>query len=98
MKAVVVGGSGFLGSHVSDELTKRSFDVTIYDAIQSPYIQANQHMVIGDILDYKKVNEVIKDASIVYNFSAVADIDTVDPLKTILTNVLGNSYILNTLQ
>ena len=95
IKVCTFGGSGFLGSHVSDVLTKRGFDVTIYDTVQSPYLQSNQQMVIGYVLDYYKVNDVIKCADIVYNFSAVADIDKVDPLKTISTNILGNSYILN---
>lgn len=95
MKTIIFGGAGFLGSHVADELTKRNFDVTVYDYVQSPYLQSNQHMVIGDILDYNKVCNIVKDADIVYNFTAVADIDKVDPLKTISTNILGNSYILN---
>jgi len=95
MRIVIFGGSGFLGSHVCDELTRQNHNVVIYDTVQSPYLQSNQQIIIGDILDYYKVNEVIKGADIVYNFSAVADIDKLDPLKTISTNVLGNSYILN---
>ncbi len=31
MKIVVTGGSGFLGSHVADELSKKGQDVTIFD-------------------------------------------------------------------
>lgn len=95
MKAVVLGGAGFLGSHTSDELTKRNYEVTIYDNKQSPYLQKNQKMIVGDILDYNLINETLKDASVVYNFIAVADIDKLDPLQTITTNVLGNAYILN---
>ena len=30
-KVLVVGGSGFLGSHVADELTNKGFKVTIFD-------------------------------------------------------------------
>ena len=30
-KILVIGGSGFIGSHVSDEFTKKKFDVTILD-------------------------------------------------------------------
>ena len=31
MKCLVTGGSGFLGSHVAEVLTKKGHDVTIYD-------------------------------------------------------------------
>ena len=31
MKIIVTGGSGFLGSHVADELSKRGHNVTIFD-------------------------------------------------------------------
>ena len=30
-KILIIGGSGFIGSHVSDEFTKKKFDVTILD-------------------------------------------------------------------
>ena len=45
LKVLVIGGSGFLGSHVSDELSKRGYDVIIFDqkknkmAIQRPKIR-----------------------------------------------------------
>jgi len=97
MKVVVFGGSGFLGSHVADELTKRGFDTYIFDVKKSKYLKPNQHIVIGSILDEELVDSTIKDASYVYNFAGIADIHEaqVDPINTIKFNVLGNTYILN---
>jgi UDP-glucose 4-epimerase len=95
-KAVVFGGSGFLGSHVADQLTERGFDVTIYDLQLSPYLKENQKMVIGDTLDQEKIFKTIEGASFVYNFSGVADIDecTKDVLAAVKCNILGQTMIL----
>ena len=59
MKAIVFGGSGFLGSHTADALTKRGYSVKIFDIVDSPYCQSKQEMIIGDILDEKAVKEAI---------------------------------------
>lgn len=96
MKAVVFGGSGFLGSHVADVLTDKGYDVTIYDMVHSPYLRDNQKMVVGDILNVESVSNVLKDADIVYNFAGIADIDEAKdrPLDTVRINILGNTIIL----
>lgn len=96
MKAVVFGGSGFLGSHVADALTDKGYDVTIYDMVRSPYLRDNQKMVVGDILNAESVSNVLRDADIVYNFAGIADIDEAKdrPLDTVRINILGNTIIL----
>lgn len=95
MKTIVFGGSGFLGSHVADELIKHNYDVTIFDSVPSPYKQPSQQLIIGNVLDYDLVNNSIKGQDIVYNFIASADIDTIHPIETVTTNILGNTYILS---
>ena len=39
MKILVTGGSGFVGSHVADELTNRGHNVIIYDLLKSKWIK-----------------------------------------------------------
>ncbi len=95
-KIVVMGGSGFLGSHVADKLSDDKYEVVIYDLNQSPYLRPDQKMVIGDILDTKKLNDVIKGATAVYHFAAFADLDEAldKPIKTVETNILGTLKVL----
>jgi len=90
-KVVVFGGSGFLGSHVADSLSDAGYEVVVCDTQQSPYLREDQKMVIGDITDLNQTQDVMKGASAVYNFAAVADIDKAhdQPLKTVEVNVLG---------
>lgn len=95
-KVVVFGGSGFLGSYVADELTRRGYNVLIADRNASPYLQKNQQFVQCDIADYEKIKEIVSDADIVYNFIAVANIDEAihKPINTMSINVMGHLNIL----
>lgn len=95
-KVVVFGGSGFLGSYVADELTRKNYDVTIADVNKSDYIQGNQKFESVNILDIENIKELIKDADIVYNFVAIANLDEAihDPINTMNINVIGNLNIL----
>lgn len=95
-KVVVFGGSGFLGSYVADELTRRGYTVLIADRNASPYLQKNQQFVQCDIADYEKIKEIVSDADIVYNFIAVANIDEAihKPINTMSINVMGHLNIL----
>ena len=45
------GGSGFLGSYVSDELTRRKYDVLIVDLVESAYLNSNQKFLKCDIMN-----------------------------------------------
>jgi UDP-glucose 4-epimerase len=96
LKVIVFGGSGFLGSHVADELTKRGHQVKIFDINASPYLQPSQEMVIGSILDREKITKAIEGCEIVYNFAGLADMDEAmkKPIETVQLNVLGNVNIL----
>ena len=93
---VVFGASGFLGSHVADALTAAGYRVRLFDRSPSPYLQSNQEMIIGDIMNLDQVIEAAKGTSIIYNFAAIADIDEANdkPIPTATINVLGNMHAL----
>ena len=93
---IVIGGSGFLGSHVSDSLTKSGYKVTIYDNKKSKWINKNQDFVLGDILDEEKINYHIKKSNIVFNFAGISDLAQAyyNAIEVTKYNVLGNSIIL----
>ena len=95
-KVVVFGGSGFLGSYVADELSGRGYEVVIADISPSKYLKKNQKFIQTDIMDMKNIKDIVKDADIVYNFVAIANLDDAiyDPVNTMQINVMGNLNIL----
>ncbi len=88
---LVIGGSGFLGSHIADELTDIGHKVTIFDREKSLYLKKNQKMIVGDMLDKKEVMKACKNKDILYHFGATADIDesSKQPFLTINNNIMG---------
>jgi UDP-glucose 4-epimerase len=96
MKVVVIGGSGFLGSHVADALMDQKHEVVIFDRKPSLHAQATQRVVLGDLLDRQAVSAVLKDAEVVYHFAGIADINEANqrPVDTVRQNVLGTTILL----
>lgn len=90
-KALVIGGSGFMGSHTADELSRRGFAVTIFDRTASPWLREDQEMVTGDLMDMNALRAAMNGARYVYHFAGVADIGEAKsrPYDTIESNVMG---------
>lgn len=96
MKAVVFGGSGFLGSHVCDKLSDAGFKVTVFDIHPSPWLRGDQKQIVGNVVDGEAVAEAIKGAELVYDFAGIADIGeaSTKPVETVKYNILGTVNIL----
>ncbi len=96
MKVIVFGGSGFLGSHVADALSKNGYDVAIFDLRKSEYLTDKQKMIIGDIRDARAVYEAVNGCDYVYNFAGLADLDSAStrPVDTVILNVVGTCNIM----
>ena len=95
-KVCVIGGAGFLGSHVADALTAAGHHVRIYDRKVSTWLHGNQEMIIGDLMDVASLEAAVKGSDVVYNFAALADLNQAldKPIETVQINVLGNAHVL----
>jgi UDP-glucose 4-epimerase len=96
LKALVIGGSGFIGSHVADALTAAGHETTIMDRVESPWRQESQGFVEADLTDADAVLAAVDGHEVVYNFGGIADIDAARrvPVQTVRVNVLGNVHAL----
>lgn len=96
MKVLVVGGSGFLGSYVADELIACGHDVTVFDRKESAYRNPKAALIIGDVMDAQAVKNSVSGHDVVYNFAGLADLnESIDrPVETVTLNVMGNLNVL----
>lgn len=92
----VIGGSGFIGSHVADQLSDAGYHVRIYDRSPTAWSRPDQEMIVGDLLEPDKLAKAVAGAHAVYNFAALADLNLAldQPLKTVEVNILGNVHVL----
>ena len=91
---LITGGSGFIGGHVVDALLKNKYQVTILDLNQPK--RKDVKFIKGSILDKSIIRSALKNINIVFHLADVSDITKVKgiPLKTIETNILGTTFLL----
>ena len=91
MKILVIGGNGFLGSHLARRLYEKKHVVSVYDSkIRNRYSKIK--FIKGNISNKKKLEKAIDGKDVVYNFAAIANLDEAldKPLETVRVNVLVN--------
>jgi len=96
-KILVIGGSGFMGSHVADELSASGYNVVIYDLFRSPWLNSSQSMVLGDFMDKKTLRKAMDGVSCIYHFAGISDIGVAksEPNKTLNDNIMGVANVLD---
>ena len=90
-EVLVIGGSGFVGSHTCDSLSESGYKVTIFDKLKSQWIKKDQKMIIGDMMDEASLRAAMNNKDYVFHFGGIADIEEADkkPFETVNFNVLG---------
>ena len=91
----VIGGSGFIGSHVVDKLIEAGHEVTVLD-IMKPHRDDVRHTYI-DITDLSKTTVALTgDYNVIYMLAAMADVNDVykNPVETGHVNILAVANVL----
>lgn len=97
MNILIIGGSGFLGSHIAEELQSRGHCITILDKKKSKWLNNKIFFIRGDITDIKILKKTIKNKDAVYHFAGISDIGQglKKPLSTAKMNIIPTINIMN---
>jgi UDP-glucose 4-epimerase len=95
-KFLVTGASGFLGSHVAELLIKKKYSVVLFDKTKPKIFKKKQKIFLGNLQNFNDLNRATKGVHTVFHFAASADLNYSNktPFKTIQSNIVGTSNIL----
>ena len=95
ISSVVTGGSGFIGSHVVDELIRIGHDVSVLDAGTQPH-RPDVKFLDVDLTNAEAVLSAIEGCDYLFHLGAVSDINLAreNPTLCARVNVLGTINVL----
>jgi UDP-glucose 4-epimerase len=100
MRVLVVGGAGYIGSHVAREFLDSGHEVSVFDNFSSgsrENVIAEERLIEGDILDYPALLQAMRGCDAVVHLAAAkaAGESMVKPEKYSLQNIAGTVNIVN---
>jgi UDP-glucose 4-epimerase len=99
-KILIIGGAGYIGSHVVKELCDLKHDVTVLDNLSTGLrsnVDKRAKFIKADILDYDILTKKLKGFDIIFHFAALknAGISMHDTENYSMNNITGTINILN---
>ena len=104
MRALVTGGAGFIGSHLSDALLAQGHEVLILDNLSTGSFDNIAHLkgrpgfeyFIDTVNNESLLAELIDRSDVVFHFAAAVGVKLIveQPVYTIETNVHGTEVVL----
>lgn len=97
---LVTGGTGFIGSHVIDNLKAKKFNVTSFDRCwqwRGGYYRADVGAYLGDVKDREAVLEAVGHCDGVIHLAATLGTqETIEnPIPVVETNITGSLNVFN---
>jgi UDP-glucose 4-epimerase len=102
--ALITGGAGFIGSHLTERLLERDWTVSVLDDLSTGAI-ANLGAVAehprlrihtGSVTDAAVVRQAASDANVIVHLAAAVGVQLIidEPVRTIETNIRGTECVL----
>ncbi|HUZ03184.1 MAG TPA: NAD-dependent epimerase/dehydratase family protein [Thermomicrobiaceae bacterium] len=104
MRALITGGAGFIGSHLSEALLDNGHEVLVIDNLSTGSIDNIAHLkgrpgfqyTIDSVTNEPLLAELIDQSDVVFHFAAAVGVRLIveQPVHTIETNVHGTEVVL----
>jgi len=105
MKALVTGGAGFIGSHLTERLLKDGNKVAVIDNLSTGSLKNIEsfknhtgfEFVEGDIRNVELMEPLVERSDVIFHLAAAVGVRLIaeDPVHTIETNIGGTEIVLN---
>lgn len=104
MKALITGGAGFIGSHLTEHLLAQGHHVLVIDDLSTGSIENILHLkehpcfeyAVASVLDSPVTAEFVDRSDVIFHLAAAVGVRLIvdAPVRTIETNVMGTELIL----
>jgi nucleoside-diphosphate-sugar epimerase len=103
--ALITGGAGFIGSHLSELLLDRGVEVFVLDDLSTgsernvAHLRDRRdfHLIVDSVLKSSVVNELVHRCDVVFHLAAAVGVRLIveEPVRTLVTNIQGTENVLD---
>jgi UDP-glucose 4-epimerase len=103
--ALITGGAGFIGSHLSELLLDGGWEVFVLDDLSTgsernvAHLRERRdfHLIVDSVLKSSVVNELVHRSDVVFHLAAAVGVRLIveEPVHTLVTNIQGTENVLD---
>ncbi|MCB0164752.1 MAG: NAD-dependent epimerase/dehydratase family protein [Anaerolineae bacterium] len=98
MRALVIGGNGFIGSHLVDALSARGWKVTVYDLYERRYdpLPPQVRYIKGDLSQTYLLRQAVTETDVVFHlaWATIHEVANNDPTGDITANLIPSLHLI----
>ena len=98
MKALVIGGNGFIGNHLVSALKAEGVKVRVFDRYPSKFAEPDSSVeyIVGDLGNHGALNEIVNDMDWVFHlaYTTVPQSSNDDPIYDVRSNLIDTIQLL----